>query len=38
MEGIWPKFQIKMTKDFFSFYIAPNKQVGVQFIRKLFNY
>lgn len=32
------RFQSKMTKDLFSFYIPPNKYVGVKFIRKVFNY
>ncbi len=32
------KFQSKTTKDLFSSYIAPNKYIGIMFIRKVFNY
>jgi len=32
------KFQSKMTKDLFHYYIPPNKYIGVKFIRRVFNY
>ncbi len=32
------KFQSKTTKDLFSAYMAPNKYIGIKFIRKVFNY
>jgi hypothetical protein len=32
------KFQSKLEKDLFSSYIAPNKYIGIKFIRKVFNY
>ena len=41
-DGLWKqfdqRFQSKATKELFSFYIPPNKYVGVKFIRKVFNY
>ncbi len=32
------KFQSKQTKDLFAGYTAPNKYIGIKFIRKVFNY
>ncbi len=32
------KFQSKLTKDLFSAYTAPNKYIGIKFIRKVYNY
>lgn len=32
------KFQSKLTKDLFAGYTAPNKYIGIKFIRKVFNY
>ena len=32
------KFQTKLTKDLFAGYTAPNKYVGIKFIRKVYNY
>jgi hypothetical protein len=31
-------FQSKQTKELFSFYIPPNRYIGVKFMRKVFNY
>jgi len=39
---LWQEFNAglpsKQTKDLFSSYIAPDKYIGIKFIRKLFNY
>lgn len=32
------KFQSKLTKDLFAAYTAPNKYIGIKFIRKVYNY
>ena len=32
------KFQSKTARDLFSSYIAPNKYIGIKYIRKVFNY
>lgn len=41
-DNLWaefkPKFQSKMTKDLFAGYMAPNKYIGIKFIRRVYNY
>ncbi len=41
-DNLWQEFTAKLpsktTRDLFSSYIAPNKYIGVQFIRKVFNF